>query len=470
LGNPVGKNPDSRIVFYNATILAGPELTYVKGGTIEIKGGNISSVSYTADSNTSLSEKGSTRKPLRGQRDRAASHEGRDARSFDAAGLLIMPAFVNAHTHIGDSIGKDLGSSLGLDARVNPVFGMKRSILEKTPSVQLKSFIRFSAISMLRKGIVTFADFREGGLDGVKLLREAIKGLPIRCIALGRSQHHSPDSGFINAADSEAANANNHVSSQERRNSSGSLVEFKTEISEVLRSSDGFGISGANEHSDETLVTYRQVADGATIGAAKHPPRIAIHAAESAETVATSKAGTGKTELERIHATLKPDILVHMTCATESDFAVCARRGTGIVTCPRANGVIGAGFPSVSLMVDKGCTVAIGTDNVMLNSPDMFREMDYVWKASRAIEKGRKMLEAREVVKMATVNGAKVLGVNSGCIEPGRSADFVFLDANHIDLSPIHDPYATIVQRASPESIKAVMFAGRFVDLISDCM
>ena len=52
-----------------------------------------------------------------------------------------------------------------------------------------------------------------------------------------------------------------------------------------------------------------------------------------------------------------------------------------VVVCPRANGIVGAGVPRVAKMLDLGCIIGIGTDNVMLNSPDILRELDYIWKA-----------------------------------------------------------------------------------------
>ncbi|MFL6480573.1 MAG: amidohydrolase family protein, partial [Nitrososphaera sp.] len=139
-----------------------------------------------------------------------------------------------------------------------------------------------------------------------------------------------------------------------------------------------------------------------------------------------------------------------------------AKRGTGIIVCPRANGVLGAGIPRVGQMLKQNCLVAVGTDNVMLNSPDILRELDYIWKASRATE--GEMLRAREVLKMATINAAQILRLNTGCIETGRAADLIFIDKKHVDLYPMHDPYASIVHRLSQSSITAVMIDGRFVD------
>jgi cytosine/adenosine deaminase-related metal-dependent hydrolase len=139
-----------------------------------------------------------------------------------------------------------------------------------------------------------------------------------------------------------------------------------------------------------------------------------------------------------------------------------ARSRTGVVICPRANGVLGAGIPRVAEMLSRGCMIAIGTDNVMLNSPDIFREMDYIWKTSRAI--GGNFIEAKEILKMSTVNAAHILGLNSGCIEEGRSADLLFIDKKYLDLYPIHNPYVSIIHRASSDSIKGVMIDGRLAD------
>ncbi|HLG37386.1 MAG TPA: amidohydrolase family protein, partial [Nitrososphaera sp.] len=108
------------------------------------------------------------------------------------------------------------------------------------------------------------------------------------------------------------------------------------------------------------------------------------------------------------------------------------------------------------------CLVAIGTDNIMLNSPDITRELDYIWKASRALE--GEMIEPKEILKMATVNAAQILRLDSGCIAPGRSADLIFIDKRHLDLYPMHDPYSAIVHRLSQSSIASVMIDGQFVE------
>jgi cytosine/adenosine deaminase-related metal-dependent hydrolase len=394
-------------VIANASLFLGKELEFVERGYIDIDNGVIKSAG-------------------------AGDYRGR-GKQLDAKGFLVMPGFVNAHTHIADSIGKDIAASSGLDGRVHPVFGAKKKILEKSRPEHLKAFVRNSAISMLKKGIVAFADFREGGPEGVKLLREAVAGLPIKCVALGRVDYYS--------SPNEAA---------------GLPEDVVAKAKQVLKIADGLGISGANENTNASLAQYRQL---------KGEKILAIHAAESRETTEFSKAQTGRSEVDRIMEHLKPDLLVHMTHATDGEIELAAKTNTGIVVCPRANGVLAAGIPRVAKMLEAGCLVAIGTDNVMLNSPDITKELDYIWKASRAIEK--QMIEPRELLKMATVNAAQMLRLNSGCIEQGRSADLIFVDKKHVDLYPMHDPHAAMVHRLSQSSIRSVMVDGRFVEMLA---
>src|SRR5579872_1412807 len=99
---------------------------------------------------------------------------------IDCEGLLMMPGFVNSHTHIGDSIGKDVGINSDVESKIHPVSGFKQRILKNSQVSHLTNFIKNSCISMIRKGITTFIDFREGGLEGVHLLKNASSGIPIR--------------------------------------------------------------------------------------------------------------------------------------------------------------------------------------------------------------------------------------------------------------------------------------------------
>jgi cytosine/adenosine deaminase-related metal-dependent hydrolase len=97
----------------------------------------------------------------------------------------------------------------------------------------------------------------------------------------------------------------------------------------------------------------------------------------------------------------------------------------------------------------------------MINSPDMFREMDYLWKVTMAIHKKR--IEPKTILKMATVNAGKMLYKDIGVIENTKLADCVFVNKHTLDLEPMHSPHASIVHRASESAIRAVMIGGRIV-------
>jgi cytosine/adenosine deaminase-related metal-dependent hydrolase len=317
--------------------------------------------------------------------------------------------------------------------------------------------MRNSAISMMKKGITVFADFREGGEQGVQLLRDAISDLPIKSVILGRVEY------YFDPSKSKRKRKNSQRVEAGKLSDSLDLTPQQLQNArQVLMASDGLGLSGANENTDDSLIQYHSLVDKRFVGKTLRKPLLSIHAAESKETNDLSRLNTGKTEIERIMQYLKPDFIVHMTNATEEDFTLVSKNKCGIVICPRANGVLGVGVPSVAKMLKSGCKVGIGTDNVMLNSPDILREMDYIWKASRATEDD--LISPKEILKLATVNGAELLGLNSGYIAAGRAADLIFIDKRHIDLYPVHNAYASIIHRATQNSIRAVMINGKFVN------
>jgi len=400
----------------NISLFFGKNLEYIDKGYIIIKNGrieNVGSGDYKGSSNEN---------------------------TYEGQGILVIPGFVNAHTHIGDSIGKDIGVDSTFDSRIHPTHGIKNKILQKSERKHLINFMRSSVISMMRKGIVAFADFREGGLQGIEQITEATSGLSIKCIRLGRPEYYYD------------------VSQDFYQNPKlpPDVIEL---IYNILNIADGLGISGANENTDNSLKDYRRIIQKESL---KKKFLLGIHASESLQTEKKSISATGKSEVQRIVDNLLPNFIVHLTNASDVDIKLVARKKIGIVVCPRANGTLGVGIPKIAKMLSFGCCIAIGTDNIMINSPDMFRELDYVWKLSRTLEGGP--ISAREILKMATVNGGKILGINSGSLMAGMSADMIFIDKTNLDISPMHDPHVSIVHRANANSILNVMINGKFVD------
>lgn len=362
------------------------------------------------------------------QRDDTNNHAHEE--SIDCRGLLVVPGFVNAHTHIADSVGKDAALDSTVDQRIHPVSGVKSKILKKTPPDILSEFIRASCVSMLQKGITTVVDFREGGPGGVDLLRESLRDIAVRMVVLGRVDvYQGPQEVMQDIAFPQGR---------------------EKELAVLLAKCDGLGVSGANENSTAVLERY------ARTGGLR-----AIHCSETQQSISYSIKVTGKSETHRALC-MNPHFLVHMTHASYDDLCAAAGRVRGIVVCPRANSALAGGIPDIELMRSAGCdTIAIGTDNVMINSPDMFREMDFLWKVTMGMHKTR--ISARQILKMATVNGGKILASNVGAISTGMSADCIFLDKHALDLEPMHDVHASIVHRASESAIRAVMIKGEIV-------
>jgi cytosine/adenosine deaminase-related metal-dependent hydrolase len=403
------------LILNNISLLFGQNLDYIDNGYIIIKSGKIKNIG-------------------------SGDYKGKnDGHIYDGKGILACPGFVNAHTHIGDSIGKDIGVDSSFENRIHPIHGIKNKILQSDRKHLIK-FMRSSLISMMRNGIVAFADFREGGLQGIDQIKEATAGLSIKSLVLGRAEHYYDISrDFYNNPKFDP-----------------SVIGL---IRNILKFADGFGISGANENTDGSLNQYSKIIQKKSL---KKKYLLGIHSSESPESVKKSITITGKSEVQRIIANLKPNFVVHLTNASDADIKLVAKKNIGVVVCPRANSTLGVGIPEISKMLNFGCCIGIGTDNIMINSPDMFRELDFIWKLNRSLSD--KPISAREILKMATVNGGKILGINSGAIMVGYAADIVFIDKNNLDISPMHDPHTSIVHRVNTNAVQNVMIDGKFVD------
>jgi len=306
-----------------------------------------------------------------------AAIEETGARSDD----IVIPAFVNAHTHLGDSIAKDAGEGMTLEELVAPPDGLKHRLLRAAEREDMVGAIRRSLQFMVAGGTAACLDFREGGLKGVEVLAEASDGLPIEVLALGR------------------------------------------ETVEAMERGDGFGASGAN---DGEFARERT----ATADAGK---RFGIHAGE-----ADGSDINGALDLD-------PDFLVHVVHPEPIHLERIADREVPVVVCPRSNLVTGVGLPPVRDLLER-TTVALGTDNVMLNGPDMFREMASTAKLTDA--------NAREVLRMATVDGADLAGLNGGLIEEGRDARLVVLDGDSDNLAGTKNPVRAVVRRAGVADVR----------------
>ena len=151
--------------------------------------------------------------------------DAKEGKIIDVDGAVVCPSFINGHIHIGDSIIKDEGYGLSLSEMVKPPNGVKHVALSKASDEELTEAMKSSMWEMVASGTTHFIDYREGGLKGVKLLKEASRDIPIKPIILGRD-----DSFYGDDPD---------------------LSKVKTAIRKLLKIADGIAPSGFGEITDE---------------------------------------------------------------------------------------------------------------------------------------------------------------------------------------------------------------------------
>lgn len=357
---------------------------------------------------------------------------------YKAKGMLIIPGLINAHTHIGDSFFKDFGVGKSLNELFKPINGLKHKLLSSANEKLIIKSMRSSILNMLRCGITTFADFREGGKKGIIMIKKAMRGLKIRSIILGRPDYYFDEDDVLK----------NHDMPEDKIR----------EVNEILDICDGIGLSGPNEYTNKAMKELSKLT--------KSKKKIcAIHACEDKCSMDFSLKNFNQSEVERAIKNFEPDFIVHLTQARDDDIELVSKVNIPIVCCPRANSILGLGFPPMIKMMKKGLIIALGTDNIMLNSPDLFREIDYTSRILRALERDPSAVSSKDILKMVTINSAKALRLDKyiGSIEEGKKADAVFIKMNTKNLESTKDPFNAIVHRVRPDDIQAVMINGEIV-------
>jgi len=154
---------------------------------------------------------------------------------------------------------------------------------------------------------------------------------------------------------------------------------------------------------------------------------------------------------------VRPDSIVHYTHCTEEDIYEAAKNGISVILCPRSNASLKAGFPPARELFDAGVNVALGTDNVMISPPDMWREMEFLYRSS-CLFGG---LTPLEVLKAATVNGGRALKRDVGVIEKGMTADIVYVDLEASNMRGTRNLHACLVGRCDRRNVVRVVFHGK---------
>ena len=231
---------------------------------------------------------------------------------------LFIRDLVNAHTHGGD-YGLKVPAGLSLEELVAPPNGLKHRYLSELGPEGLRDNLRRFDRASAGYGSSSFIDFREGGVEGCRALRECSRD----AIVLGRPVSPEFDPG---------------------------------EVHDILQIADGIGLPSI---SDMDMRYIEAIADEVR----RERKILAIHASERV-----------REDIDAV-LSLDPAFVVHMCEATDGDMSKCAEMEVPIVVCPSSNAYFGKATPVVR-MLDAGAEVSLGTDNGMLCEPDLIKESE----------------------------------------------------------------------------------------------
>ena len=195
---------------------------------------------------------------------------------------------------------------------------------------------------------------------------------------------------------------------------------------------------------------------------------LSIHVSETLKEVGDctqkNKGLTPPAYLEQVGYFDRPCLCYHCVHMDKDDLQILADYGASVATCPSSNIKLASGIAPIYAMQNKGINIAIGTDGTASNnSLDMFKEMFLVATLSKVSLYNPSVVSASEVLKMATVNGAKALGVNSGEIKQGKNADLILVKLTEPHMQPCANLVSNLVYSAKGSDVYFTMVGGKVV-------
>ena len=194
---------------------------------------------------------------------------------------------------------------------------------------------------------------------------------------------------------------------------------------------------------------------------------IHIHVHETAAEVAQFQAQHGCRPLERLEqlGLLSPRLLaVHMTQLETTEIERLARAGAHVVHCPESNLKLASGFCPTARLDAAGVNLALGTDGAASNNDlDLFGELRTAALLGKGVAGDARVLPAARVLRMATLNGARALGLGeeTGSLEPGKAADLIAVDLGQPETEPVYHPISQLVYAAGRHQVTDVWVAGQ---------
>lgn len=365
------------------------------------------------------------------------SPEVAGAEVVDAGGDIVMPGMVNPHCHMPMTLFRGLGEDVD-DRLFRYVLPMERKFV--TPEM-VRVGARLAALEMIEGGVTSVADMYYYETEIGRVVDEAgMRGVIGQTIAdFDPPDHKSIDEGFarVEEAVAEFAGHDRVIPSMAPH------APYSTGIPVLERI--------ARWSEDHPAVPVQ------------------IHLAEMDSEMAwcADKYGLRPVGVVDKAGLLKPGLIcAHCLHLDAGEIARMAEAGACVAHNARSNAKAGRGIAPVEAMRAAGIPVGIATDGPMSgNTLDLFSQFAPVSMFQKLLGHSRKPMPAVEVIRMATIDGARVLGLDGqiGSLEAGKAADLIRVSLSAARVQPVYDPYATLVFASMASDVRDVMVAGRWL-------
>ena len=350
-------------------------------------------------------------------------------KEIDCGGNLLMPGFKNAHTHSGMTFLRSYADDLPLQKWLSEkIFPMEK----KLTGEDIFHFVKLAVLEYLSSGITAIFDmYLNPGIAA-----HACMEMGMRCVLTSGLNDFTSS---VEAVEEE----------YDQWNHTSPLISYQL----------GF-------HAEYTCSKKLLTQMAALVNKLKAP--VYAHICETAAEVAGCKRRYGMTPLFFL------DTLgmfnyggggFHCVHVKPEDIGMLRKRRMYVITNPGSNTKLASGIAPISLFLEKGIPVAIGTDGAASNnSLDMFKEMFLVSGLAKLKEKNAACMEAEEVLRMATVNGAAAMHLEQAdVLAEGRLADMILIDLQKPNMQPVHNIEKNLVYSGSKQNVKMTMIGGKIL-------
>lgn len=349
-------------------------------------------------------------------------------REIDGQGNLLMPGFKNAHTHSAMTFLRSHADDLKLDEWLyNKVFPAEGKLTGES----LYWFTKLAFMEYLTSGITTAYDMYFYVDDGARAAK---------------------DTGFRYVFCDSINNFGGTVDQVEK-----DYLRLNIDPARQISHRIGF-------HAEYT--TSRELMEGIAALAERYQAPVSVHCSETRKEVEECRKRSGMSPvayMDSLGLFRYGGTLFHCVHMDETDYEIIKKRGIYVVTNPASNLKLASGIAPIKRYLETGIPVAIGTDGAASNNClDMFREMFLVTGLQKAVCDDPEAVPAREVLKMATVNGAHACGLpECDSIVPGKKADLILIDLNQPNMQPIRNLDKNLVYSGSKSNVKMTMIGGK---------